>query len=241
MPPVDYLAAIGAEGALLLAAASDDLDAAVPSCPGWDRRRLVRHAGRLLNSCARMLPRQSLEPPERVPAPPPETAPLLDYYRRALDDLLDVLSATDPAAPAWNPFDASPRVEFWHRRLAAELLVHHWDACLPGPAPWRSPPERVVDAVEERLAVLLPGERRRGGAGPDGTVHVHLTDAPGEWLVRLAGPEVEVSPGHLKGDAVLRGEAVPVLLALWGRDAWARPVPDTFGPGELVDALRSPI
>jgi uncharacterized protein (TIGR03083 family) len=237
---VDYLEAIGAEGELLLAAAVNDLDAAVPSCPGWDCRRLVRHVGRLLRATASHLPTGSVDPPARVPAPPPETAPLVNYYRRALEDLLDVLTATDPAAPAWNHAAAPPRVAFWHRRLAAELLVHHWDACLATAAGWRPDSDRIVDAVEEEIAVLLPGSRRLGVAPgvADGTVHIHLTDAPGEWLVRLAGPDVEVTPGHLTGDAVLRGGAGPVLLTLWGRGSWADPAPETFGPPELVDALR---
>jgi uncharacterized protein (TIGR03083 family) len=237
---VDYLDAITGEGELLLAAAVNDLDAAVPSCPGWDSRRLVRHVGRLLRSSASHLPTGSVEPPARVPAPPPDTAGLVDYYRRALDELLEVLTATDPAAPAWNHVDAPPQVGFWHRRLAAELLVHHWDACLATDTDWRPHPEAVVDAVEEKIAILLPGARRLGSVPvtADGTVHIHLTDVPGEWLVRLAGPVVEVSAGHLKGDAVLRGGAAPVLLTLWGRGGWAEPTPDTFGPAELLDALR---
>ena len=55
-----------------------------------------------------------------------------------------------------------------------------------------------------------------GGHGE--TVHLHATDADSEWLVTLLADRVEGTPGHVKGDAALRGAARDLLLIVWGRD-----------------------
>jgi predicted lipid carrier protein YhbT len=64
------------------------------------------------------------------------------------------------------------------------------------------------------FAPYLEGEPV-GGRGQ--AVHLHATDAEGEWLVRLLPAGVEVGRGHAKGDAAARGPASDLLLFLWGR------------------------
>ncbi|OHV46997.1 MULTISPECIES: maleylpyruvate isomerase N-terminal domain-containing protein [Parafrankia] len=236
---MDYPAQFEAHADALLAAASRDLDAPVPSCPGWDCRRLVSHVARLLASTVRHLPRGTTDPPELVPRPPAEAGELTAYYRRMVTETLTVLRDVDPGAPAWT-FVAgfAPEVAgFWPRRLANEFQVHAWDAAAAFGAPPELVPQLAADGVDEVLTVLLPAARAAGISPPgEGTAHVHLTDLPGEWLVRLNGPAVTVTPEHAKGDAALRGPAGPVLLALWGRLDPAAPGPRGDGLAVHGDA-----
>jgi len=243
---MDYPALLRAEGEALLAAATRNLDAPVPSCPGWDCRRLVSHTGRLLHSTATHLPRGVTTPPDRVDRPPTDDAELVAYYRRMLDATLSAFASVDPAAPAWN-FTYAPAVAgFWHRRLANEFQIHAWDAADAVGERRALDPAFAADGVDELLTILLPPARAAdssaqadGSAQAHGTVHVHLTDVPGEWLVRLDGATVKVTNEHAKGDAALRGPAEPVLLALWGRAGLDASGLDAFGDTDLLLALRT--
>jgi uncharacterized protein (TIGR03083 family) len=236
---MDYPALFQAEAEALLAAATKDLDAAVPSCPGWDNRRLLSHVGRLLASTAAHVPRGVTEPPAFTPRPPAEDAGLVTYYEQALAGTLAAFRDVSPAAPAWN-FTNMPQVAaFWPRRLAHELQIHAWDAACAVGEDRLLRPALAADGVDEVLSVLLPQARAAGLTAPgDGTAHIHLEDVPGEWMVTLAGEKVEVRAGHEKGDAGLRGPAGQMVLALWGRVGFDAPGLTAFGDTGLLSALR---
>lgn len=235
----DYPELLRAQAETLLAVALKHLDAPVPGCPGWDCRRLVRHVARLLVTTAAHLPRKLASVPERVASAPAEAEALADYYRRGLADVLEAFRTLDPTAPAWN-FTLEPAVvAFWARRLAHEFQVHASDAAEAAGRPRALDPEVAADGVDELLRVLLPAARAAGlSPAGDGSVHVHLTDVPGEWLVRLDDTRVTVTPEHAKGDAALRGPAGTVLLALWGRVGLDAADLAAFGDVGLIDAVR---
>jgi hypothetical protein len=69
------------------------------------------------------------------------------------------------------------------------------------------------------------------------SVHLHATDAAGEWLIRFAPEGLEVTTGHAAGDAAVRGPAGELLLWLWGR----RPLSglEVFGAPDAAEALRT--
>ncbi len=55
-----------------------------------------------------------------------------------------------------------------------------------------------------------------------GSVHLHCTDVPGEWMVRpTAGGGLNVIREHAKGDAAMRGTSSDLLLVLWRRQGLA--------------------
>ncbi len=239
---VHHLALLREHGDGILSAAQPDLTRPVPSCPGWDLRRLVSHVAKILHQTIGHLPRGETTPPARLPPAPRDDAALLDYYAEGLAGALLTLDAVDPNRPAWNLWPHTEQVAgFWRRRLAQEVAVHHWDAEHAWGRTLTIPPPVAADGVDEALTVQLPRTRRlasgTGAALPDGSVHLHLIDTDGEWLVRFAGPDTEVSLGHQKGDAVLRGEAEAVLLTLWGRHAVGDPGTETMGDPALVAAL----
>ncbi|OAA24222.1 hypothetical protein UG55_103169 [Frankia sp. EI5c] len=242
-----YPAELEAHADALLTTALRDLGAPVPSCPGWDCRRLLSHVGRLFAVTAAHLPRGVTDEPERVPVPPQGDAALADYFRNTTAEIVALLREVDPELPAWTLTNhITPGVAaFWPRRLANETLVHAWDAAGAfGESP-EFVPEQAADAIDELLTSLLPAARAVGISPPgEGTVHVHLTDVPGEWLVRLEGPAARVAKEHAKGDAALRGPAGAVLLAVWGRIDPTDPGPRgdglaVHGDAALLPALRN--
>jgi hypothetical protein len=97
--------------------------------------------------------------------------------------------------------------------MAQETAVHRWDAD-------HEPidPVLAVDGVSEFFEHFT--DRVADGALPmGGTVHLHATDAEGEWLVSEPpdGGPLEFSTEHAKGDAAVRGSASDLLLLLWRR------------------------
>jgi hypothetical protein len=68
-------------------------------------------------------------------------------------------------------------------------------------------------------------------------VHLHATDADGEWLLRFDEGTVAVEARHAKGDAAVRGSAASLLLWLWGRVALDEL--EVLGDRGAADALRT--
>jgi uncharacterized protein (TIGR03083 family) len=236
---VDFPALFQTEAEALLAAAATDLAAPVPACPGWDNRRLVSHVARLLDSTVAHLPRGVIDPPAFTARPPAEDAALVEHFRAGIAATVAAFREVDPDLPAWN-FTLGPKVAgFWPRRLAHEFQIHARDAADAIGEPRPLTPAFAADGIDEVLRSLLPLARAAGQSAPgEGTAHIHLTDTEGEWMVRLAGATVEVTEGHEKGDAGLRGEAGQVLLALWERVGFDAPGLTAFGDQSLLAALR---
>ena len=232
----DYIDVVREESAALAAAATRvPLETPVPTCLDWTMAGLVTHISHV-QRWANML--VTTRAAERIPrsALPPAPAPteLIAWFREATKELLETLATTDPAIPMWTWTDER-RVAYWARRQAQEVAVHRWDAQNAGGSPQPIPTGLAADGVDELFEMLkfVPGER--SGAGE--TVHLHCTDAPGEWLVRLGAKGLEVERAHAKGDAAARGPASDLDLFLWGR------VPasalEVFGDAALVTRLQT--
>jgi hypothetical protein len=151
--------------------------------------------------------------------------------------LLDALRAAPDDGPAWN-FTLEPNhAAWWRRRQAHETAVHRWDGQLAHGTP--DPIEAAVaaDGVDEALSVMWVTAVAMGRAtAPSGSLHVHLTDVPGEWLCTVSDGKIAVEREHAKGDAALRGAASDVIVFLWGRgDANALEI---IGDASVVDQWR---
>ena len=238
MGPADYLEHLRADGAALAEAARRSLDAPVPSCPGWTVGRLVGHVGTVHQWVAETLRTRATERIgwETLPRAPrgPE---VLGWYEAQRDRLVGVLEGVDPAEPVWN-WSPGPQVAgFWHRRMAQETAVHRWDAeaATGAAAPVHS--VLAADGIDEWLGVRLAAGVRQPEAPVDavcGSLHLHCTDVPGEWLARLHGRELSVAREHAKGDVAARGPASDLLLVLWRR----RPPSgvEVLGDASVLDA-----
>ena len=129
------------------------------------------------------------------------------------------------------------RAGFWPRRMAQETTVHRVDAEQAVGRPVGAiEPAFAVDGIDEVFSVFVPALGAGRSPGDGRTVHVHATDADGEWLIRFDVGEVAVQAGHAKGDAAVRGPAGELLLWLWGRlplDGF-----EVFGARDAAEALR---
>jgi uncharacterized protein (TIGR03083 family) len=218
LTPEQYLVALRSDGAALANAARINLDADVPSCPGWTMRDLVIHTAGVYKNRNEIVKDLITEPHFTDETPPEGEEKHVAWFESRLAELAGTLDASDPAARAWNWSDGEQVVSFWHRRMAQETAVHRWDAqnAVGDPAPVA--PDLAADGIDELLYAFMEGDR---SVGPDRSVHIHCADPDletgGEWLVVMTEGKAGVSREHAKGDCALRGSASDLLLALWGR------------------------
>jgi uncharacterized protein (TIGR03083 family) len=239
MDVTSYLDTIRSEGRDLAAAARRaGLVAAVPSCPEWDVAGLVRHMGMVHGWVAGMVRSEASERGDfKSVAGPGDGKDLISWFEDGLDVLVSALAASDASAPIWTFGWGQPVVGFWFRRMAQETSMHRWDAEAAAGDSRPIDADVAVDGVDEFLDGFLPRSmRRRPDADLGGSVHLHATDRPGEWLVRIGTGTVDVRRVHDKGDAALRGTASDLLLWLWGRAGVDRL--EAFGDPGVVDRWR---
>jgi len=236
MDKAAYLDAVVADGASLTAAARLGLDPQVPSCPDWKVADLVTHTG-MVHAWVTEMVRTGAQ--ERVsfrdlPKPPPPEE-LADWFEAGVGVLVSTLRDADPDAPVWN-WSPGPQVgSFWDRRMAQETTMHRWDGQCAHGVQQPMPVELAVDGIDEIIRIGLAADlvdNKEATLG--GTLHLHTTDAEGEWLVEVSDGELHVREEHGKGDAAVRGQASDLLLYLWGRQP-SGPI-EVFGDQAVVDA-----
>lgn len=237
MNPHDHLAAVRAEGELLLTTAAAVLDAPVPTCPGWTTERLVGHVGRTWRWTAGWV--ATGESPTVDPAPP--GADVVPWAHSGLDDLVAALVALDPAAEVETWLGPRPAA-FWPRRMALEAAVHRVDAQAAAGAVTPIDTPLALDGVDELFEVVLQfvgtGDLETRGR----TLHLHATDpdlpeGAGEWLVTVDLDDVRVEHAHAKGDVAVRGPASDLFLLLWNRRGLEGL--QVFGDEQVLDDWRT--
>ena len=191
--------------------------ARVPACPEWDVAALVAHLVSVQRSWTAMVRDRRQEPPtERPEQVSGGFAEALDALRQSGRALADALAAADPAERVWT-WSHQQDVAFVLRHQAQEAAVHRYDAqAAAGEAhPIAAP--LAADAVDEFLHHMA-AEARSSAAPVGGTVHLHATDAEGEWLASETDDRsLVVRREHTKGDAALRGPSSDLLLVLYRR------------------------
>jgi uncharacterized protein (TIGR03083 family) len=231
----DYISALRSNGTAAARAARDmPMETTVPSCPEWTLRDLAHHLG----SHHRWVAGNLDQPPDgkafkRREEPPADEA-IPDWLEAGAEMLATKLAATDPTKPCWTwvPFDDS--VGFWARRTAHETAMHRWDAQNADGEADAVEAELAADGVDEYLGILGAFQGRRFPEA--GSIHLHSTDTPGEWLVRLDADGIQLTREHAKGDVAVRGPASDVLLVLMGRKTMV--AVDVFGEAPLFERFR---
>jgi len=213
----DYLESTVSDSARIAELARGDLAAPIPPCPGWTLGDLVDHVSAVYRMVTHALTHGAR--PETF-AERPDGVGVADFYDESVAGVMAAFAATDPAAPSWNWSVGDQVASFWWRRMAQESAVHRWDA--ESATGVSAPIDGVVaaDGIDEWFDVHV----RSDAAGDEipvptvkGSLHVHCTDVDGEWWAKLDGRALDLDRSHRKGDAVLRGAASDILLALWGR------------------------
>lgn len=216
----EHIAELRRAGELLADAADrTDLDAPVPSCPGWQLRDLLKHTGYVHRWAARYVADGQVRRTPRAKEPEllrdgPADAALRGWFREGHTHLVTVLESAAPDLECWTFFEAPSPLAFWARRQAHETTIHRVDAQLaaaaaagestdvPGSAD-PVPPELAADGIDELLMGFGRQVKPEGPlAAPILSVAIRATSADsaqatgvapggGCWLVRMGRDKVE--------------------------------------------------
>jgi uncharacterized protein (TIGR03083 family) len=210
---------------LSTAAAEAGLDAAVPSCPDWVVRDVVRHQGGVHRWAAGIITTPRMEhwdvELEEVVGAWPDDADLLGWFDAGADALVTVLTDADPGVECWSFLPAPSPLAFWARRQAHETSIHGVDAELATGRPLSPfPAAFAADGVGELLEGFV-SRRRQLTADPARTLRVSCSDTTASWLLSIGPDGVRTARGHghAGGDAdcEITGTAQDLYLTLWNR------------------------
>ncbi|TFV60786.1 UNVERIFIED_ORG: maleylpyruvate isomerase family mycothiol-dependent enzyme [Bacillus sp. AZ43] len=195
-------------GAAAEAVLAHGWDAAVPGCPGWRLRDLVRHLSEVQHFWAWVVRTRAPDPSAYVePVRRPDDE-LLGYLTAQNAELETVLAGAEPTARVWT---WAPRqdVGFVLRRQVQEATVHTVDVgqVLGDVRP--IPPDVGLDGLDEWLEVMVPSALPDGPPEDAHPVVFHAVDADAE---RTLFPDSRPFP-----IATLTGTAGDLLLAAWRR------------------------
>jgi uncharacterized protein (TIGR03083 family) len=211
-----YADALVGDGAALADAAKGNLALPVASCPGWNVSELVWHIGGVHHFWGEIAERGLQSYDDVVPPERPEDEALVAWFRAGFERLAEVLRAADPEMPVWT-WSHEKKTSFIQRRMAQETAVHRWDAQVAAGEPDPIDALLAVDGVDEFFDFLDLFIREEHRGGERDSVHLHSTDAHGEWLVTVSNGIVDVRRGHEKAEVAVRGPASDILLLLWRR------------------------
>ena len=224
------LTAIAAEAEM----SGSDLGRPVPSCPGWDLEGLIEHCATVWTFVTGSIDAGERTDPAAVTRP---DGPVSRWHDEAFSTLTGVLESRRPDEPAWTWDPQHQSMSFWWRRMAQEATMHRWDAeAALGVTPTVIDPELAVDGIDELFDVYVRLRNPTAFAGSGETVHLHATDAHGEWVITRGGDGMTVERAHAKSDVAARASAHDLLLFVWGRIGYERL--ETFGDTSLLEDWR---
>ena len=232
-----YQQALRSDGEAIAAAGRRDIDAAVPSCPGWTMHKLLAHVGRVYRSVGRHVAERATEmiPADEIPRPPEGDA-IVEWFEEGHRFVSEALAGADPDEAVWT-WTGQSTMAFYFRRMAHETAVHRWDAEVAFGSPGPIDSDLATDGVSELFEVVLPFAVANWDMNlPDATLHLHRTDGDGEWLLANDGGRIQVSHEHAKGDAAVRASGTDLLLLSWERIGLNSPGVDTFGDADAARA-----
>ncbi|MGC0398151.1 uncharacterized protein (TIGR03083 family) [Streptomyces sp. SAI-126] len=223
-----------------------DPAAPVPTCPGWNLGRLLRHVGGDHRWAHDIVETRAVEPIDDDMVNDPAAYAHLDdavlggWLVDGATRLAGALRAAGPHVPVWTPADeqlVEQSTMFWARRMTYETLLHRADAALVTGARFVVEEPLAVDAVEEWLEFstvpeayeTLPGVPEL--LGPGRTLGFDA-GAAGEWLLDLTGRRPAWRRGSGEAAVSVRGPVTDLLLFLYARPA---PGVETRGDAELLD------
>ncbi len=222
-------------------AAASDLGVAIPTCPGWTMRDLVRHTGGVHRwatgiVAGRRTRAWDADLPEIVGAWPDDRE-LVDWFRRGHHALVAVLEAA-PDDVEWFTFlrGHSP-LAMWARRQAHETAVHRVDAESPAGVFTPVSATFAADGIDELLAAFMTRGNRGLPIEEPRTLLVETTDTNDVWHVLIEPDRMHTSAAPAPADCTISGAAADLYLLLWNRsDAGAI---DVGGDADVLTFWRN--
>ncbi len=223
-----HIAVIDQEARQFVAAAQrGGLEAAVPSCPGWDVRTLVRHLSEIHLWAAAHVARRATsmwvdELDDLARSWPdlavfwPEDDALHDFYLATNQNLVRELRDAPPDVAAMTFLPASSPLAMWARRQAHELTIHRVDAEQAAGEASAIDAALASDGIDELVMAFAP----RASSLPldiARTMAVHTTDTGHDWRVVMGPDGISTTRRSGPADVTLRGPAAELYLTLWNR------------------------
>jgi uncharacterized protein (TIGR03083 family) len=241
----EHLSALESAGRRFADVAGDaDLDAPIPTCPGWTVRDLVWHLGEVHRWAGTHVAERRHERvrfPDGVSGPKPADDDLVAWYREGHAWLLATLRSADPDVDCWSFLPAPSPLAFWARRQAHETSIHRAD--VEGAVGPVTPfdPAFAADGVDELLTGFFGARPSRGAsaaeeAAPIGTVHLRADDADRDWLMRISETRTQTTCEAGEADCDVLATGSDLYLLVWNRRA--EDGLDVRGDGSLLDHWR---
>src|SRR5215475_3828355 len=222
----EHLDALARSGAVLREASAEaGLDAAVPTCPAWNVRKLVAHQGMVHRWAAAQLRGEKDHDTSASQAEANAADDLLGWFTEGLDALIETVNTTPDDAKAFVFLrDAPPPRRFWARRQAHETTIHSVDAIAArhGRFPRSSDVEFdarfAADGVDELLTGFITRGKGKLHTDEPYDLAIRAVDTGDAWTVRISdGPIVTTEGAAEKADAEFSGTAAQLYLSLWNR------------------------
>jgi len=197
-------------------AAQMDLTAHVPTCPEWDVTALCDHLARVYQGRGLVVTTGAFPDRADFELRPEGDDPIV-WVRHWSDELDRALHGRPDEAQTVTFMPGSTAMHFWRRRMALETLVHRTDAEISVGVVGSMDDSLSADGVAELLWFVTHPEEDHADGIPGISV-VELTDGTRSWAVSLSDGAVGAPAPGAPADAVVRGSAPALLLALSGRD-----------------------
>jgi uncharacterized protein (TIGR03083 family) len=252
MEIAEHIEMLRREGELLADAAERaGLDAAVPPCPPWQVRDLLRHTGYIHRWAARHIterPGQVIDGPTEAEilcggAPDSE---LLAWFLAGCATLAETLATADPALEFATFMAAPSALAFWARRQAHETAIHRADAESAAGTTPEYPAEFAADGIDELIMGFGRRRKYQPAAGAQGgRLRVLAADTGDAWSVEAhegrLQPRRDACDDAAEGaGCTVSGAAAGVYLYLWNRaNAAQAGVTVTEDPGLLASGQAS--
>jgi uncharacterized protein (TIGR03083 family) len=250
MEVADYITSVAQEGERFAAAAeAGPLSVAIPDCPDWDMRDLVRHlglihlwaAGNVAYTTDDWLDADTIAGLGRywpeLAGEWPEDANLVSWYRETNKNLVRVLSDTPADHNCFSFLPAPTPLTMWARRQASEIAIHRYDAEIARGITGSFDTGFAADMLDEVLSGFASRPGRTLDIAADKIIDVHADDTDEHWYLTLTPESTQSSPTGGDSDLSVSGSASDLYLLFWNRR------PDSTvsmsGETELMDTWRS--
>lgn len=215
----------------------------VPSCPGWAMAKLVKHTGLVHRWATEIVATRSSNRVDMRALDlglPDKESDYAGWLTSGAGPLDGALRGAGPDTDVWT-WGAPQTSGWWARRMLHETTVHRADAEIAAGVSPEIDPMAAADGIDEFLA-NLPTARRPSehlGSLPTGeSLHLHATDADGEWLIRCTDDGIAWERGHAKATTAVRGPVGLLLLFTYGRVAPGDERLTVFGDESLLFAWQ---
>jgi uncharacterized protein (TIGR03083 family) len=216
---VDLLANLRTDGERLVALADGDLDAPVPTCPGWTLGDLLVHLGRVHRWATAAVATAPDDERPRFGARPADGEPIGPWLASGLADLVACFDGADLDRAAWA-FIGPGTVGWWLRRQTLETVMHRFDAQLAtGGTPDPIDAEVAAAGIDE-WCELESARWFRPSEEASMTVHLHATDVGGgggEWFLAADADGLTWSHDHQPADVTVQADRSSLWLVVWRR------------------------